>query len=324
MEYRAFGKTGLRVSNIVFGCGMVGGLVIEQDEATRRAAIDRALSAGVNWFDTAPNYGGGRSEEALGWLLAGETRPFHISTKVTVDGRDLSDLRGQIEKSVEQSLTRLKRQSVTLLQLHNPLGAEGGPRVLAAEDLLRPGGVLDVMEDIKRQGLTRHIGITGLGEAEPILRVIRSGRIESAQVYYNVLNPSAGMSLPRSWPTCGFDGVIEACVEHGVAAMDIRVLSAGVIATDSRTGREQPLTAGDTVESEAAKARTLFAALGERYGSRAQTAIRFALAEPRLSCVIVGLAELAHLEEALAAEAMGPLPDQALAEIGQIYADGVR
>ena len=101
--------------------------------------------------------------------------------------------------------------------------------------------------------------------------------------------------------------------------MNIRVFSAGVIATDVRTGREAPLTRGDTVESEAAKVKTIFQQIGDQFGTRAQTAIRFALAESRLSCVIFGLAELAHLEEALAAEEMGALPAAAIEQIQSIY-----
>ena len=69
MRYRPFGRTGLEVSELVFGGGWVGGILIHQDDATRRTAIRRALEAGINWIDTAPSYGAGQSEEALGWLL---------------------------------------------------------------------------------------------------------------------------------------------------------------------------------------------------------------------------------------------------------------
>ncbi len=65
----------------------------------------------------------------------------------------------------------------------------------------------------------------------------------------------------------------------------------------------------------------MFARLADRYGSRAQTAIRFALANPDIACVLVGMAERAHLEEALAAAEMGPLPAEALAELRALYAD---
>jgi aryl-alcohol dehydrogenase-like predicted oxidoreductase len=104
--------------------------------------------------------------------------------------------------------------------------------------------------------------------------------------------------------------------------MDIRVFSAGVIATDTRTGRERPLTAGDTVESEETKARAVFAEMGTDYGTRAQTAIRFALAQKKLACIIFGLAEIDHLEEAIAAQEMGPLPDEGLERLKNVYEKG--
>ncbi len=319
MQYRDFGKTGLKVSALVFGGGKVGGLLIDQDEETRKQAIDRARAAGINWFDTSPSYGQGRSEEALGWLLADAEEPPYVSTKFSIDTHDLSDVRGQIEASLEGSLKRLRRDSVVLLQLHNHIGATSHGPMLGADVVLRSGGVLDVLDDLRRQGLIRHFGITALGETDSILQVIESGRIDSAQVYFNLLNPSAAMSKVSRWPMYEFTGVLQACARRRVAAMNIRVFSAGVIATDTRTGRERPLTPGDTVESETAKAQVVFRALGDRYGSRAQTAIRFALAEPRLACVVFGLAELAHLEEAVVAENLGPLPDTARRELNAIY-----
>ena len=68
MKTRRFGRTGLDISEMVFGCGFVGGIIIHAEEDTKRAAIRRALDAGVNWIDTAPLYD--QSETALGWLLA--------------------------------------------------------------------------------------------------------------------------------------------------------------------------------------------------------------------------------------------------------------
>lgn len=323
MKTRPFGTTGINVSELVLGGGIVGGLLIEQDDETKRRAVDRALAAGINWIDTAAAYGQGQSEEALGWLLADRTEQMHVSTKATINTRDLSDIEGQIEASLTASLQRLRRESVTLLQLHNHIAETTRGRALAADEVLKPGGVLDALERLKAQGLIEHIGITALGEPASVKRVIESGRVASAQVYFNMLNPSAGRAVPSSWPVFDFTGMLEACERHGVAAMNIRVFSAGVIATDARKGREQPLTPGDTVDSETVKAHALFDVLGERLGTRAQTAIRFALAEPRLACVVFGLAELVHLEEALGAEDMGPLRDEDLDAIWAVYAAGV-
>lgn len=323
MRTRAFGKTGIDVSELVFGGGAVGGLLIREDLETKRRALERALSAGINWIDTAPAYGAGQSETSLGELLPELDHDPHISTKFALDPRGLGDVAGQIEESLCGSLERLQRDSVTLLQLHNWIGTETRGRVLAVDAILGSGGVLDALEQLRDRGLVQHFGITALGETPSLVQVIESGRIASAQVYFNLLNPSAAGPLPPAWPVNDFHPVLDACASHGVAAMNIRVFSAGVIATDARTGREHPLTPGDTVESEAEKARAVFASLGDRHGTRAQTAIRFALAEPRLACVVFGLAEQQHLEEALGAAAMGPLPAQALAALRATYERGV-
>lgn len=323
MKHRQFGRTGLEVSELVFGGGAVGGLLIDQDPETKRRVLERALSAGINWIDTAPSYGQGRSEAALGELLPTLAHDPHVSTKFAIDTRDLSDVAGQIEESLEKSLRRLRRDSVTLLQLHNWIGSETEGRVLGVDRILARGGVLDALDRLRGQGLIRHFGITALGETAAILRVIESGRIASAQVYFNLLNPSAAFAVPGAWPVYDFHPMLQACHDHGVAAMNIRVFSAGVIATDARTGRERPLTPHDTVESETAKAQVVFRALGDRYGTRAQTALRFALAEPRLACTIFGLAELDHLEQALAAQEKGPLPNEALNKLRGLYEKGL-
>src|SRR5688500_2708538 len=69
MRHRTFGRSGIKVSEIVRGGGAVGGILIHTDDATKREAIRRAIGGGINWSDTAAQYGGGRSEEALAWLL---------------------------------------------------------------------------------------------------------------------------------------------------------------------------------------------------------------------------------------------------------------
>lgn len=325
MKTRRFGRTGLQVSEIVFGGGYVGGMLILADDDTRRRGLRRALDAGINWIDTAPSYGQGRSEEALGWLLAEvKERPF-VSTKVGLDLAKLGDIAGEIERSVDGSLLRLRRRSVDLLQLHNPIGERRGPegsRVLAVEDILRDGGVADGLERMRDQGLTHHIGITALGEAGAICRVIESGRFDSAQVYYNMLNPSAARAMPAGWAGHDFSGVMAACKRQDMAVMNIRVFAAGVLAAEARHGREVVVTEQSDLDAEARRARAAFAALGAGYGARAQTALRFSLANRDLACVVVGLATPEHLDEAITAQAMGPLPPEAIARLEDVYASG--
>src|SRR5436190_2385096 len=69
MEMRTFGRTGMKISILGFGCGAVGGLMVRGDPADQDRAIGRALDAGVNYFDTAVQYGNGESEKNLGRIL---------------------------------------------------------------------------------------------------------------------------------------------------------------------------------------------------------------------------------------------------------------
>ena len=116
MQYRRFGRTGLQVSAVGFGCGRVGGLLIDGSDRDRRRAVRKALDGGINWFDTAESYGDGKSEEALGWLLAEVPEKPNVSTKVTLDPRQ-PDLAGQVVAHAEACLKRLRRDAVTVLQV---------------------------------------------------------------------------------------------------------------------------------------------------------------------------------------------------------------
>ncbi len=324
MRHRRLGRTGLEISEFTLGGGIVGGILIHPPEETRLAALERAVRAGCDWIDTAADYGRGESERALGLLLPQVTPRPRVSTKVRVDPAGLDDLEGHIRRSLEASLTRLRIDRIELFQLHNQLGAETDGRLLAAREVLRPGGVADVLDKLREEGHFAHHGITALGETPAILEVLRSGRFETAQVYHNMLNPSAARPVPPAWGGQDFGGVIEACRERDVGVMAIRVLAAGALATDERHGREVVVAEDADLGREQARARRLFGRLGERHGTRAQTAIRHALANPDLSSVVVGVASLAQLEEALAAFEAGPLPEVALAEVKACYGEGPR
>jgi len=327
MKRRTFGRSGIQVSEVIFGAGAVGGVLIHKDDATKREAIRRAIAGGINWIDTAAQYGNGKSEEALGWLLPPDSNmrgakpesTLHVSTKFGLDVENLKDVPAQIEASLRASLARLKRSSVDLLQLHNRIGPKPGGRVMTVEQILGKNGVADGLDRLREKGLIRHMGITGIGEAASVCEVIRSKRFDSAQVYYNLLNPSAGRSMPKGWTGQNLGGIIEACRANNVAVMAIRIFAAGVIATDERTGRESVLIADTSVAEDERKARAVFNAIGTDQGTRAQIALRFVLANPDVSGAVIGSAELHHIDEALQAAEMGPLPPQVIARLDALY-----
>ena len=106
--------------------------------------------------------------------------------------------------------------------------------------------------------------------------------------------------------------------------MAIRILAAGVLASDVRTGREIPVSAESDLAKEEQRTRAVFTVLGDDYGTRAQTAVRFALADPEISCAIVGLATLEHLDEASAGAESGPLPENAVARLNRVCESGFK
>ena len=320
MKTRRFGRTDLEVSELVFGGGSVGGILIHQDDATKLAAVRRALDGGINFIDTAASYGDGKSEEALGWILKEVDQSPYLATKFRLDLSESDDVKGQIEASVEASLKRLKRDSVDLVQLHNRIGPEGGGDIVSVEQTLGDGGIADVLDGVRVGGVTRFIGITGLGAPAAVCEVVDSGRFDSAQIYYNLLNPSAGQAMPDGWSGHDFGRVIEACKTQDVAVMNIRVLASGVLATDQRHGREIQIIPDAELPLETRRAKAVFEKLGQRFGTRAQTALRFSLANPDLSCVVVGMAERDHLEQALAAAEMGPMSEDGLADLADLHA----
>lgn len=319
MKHRTFGRSGIKVSEIIFGAGSVGGILIHKDDATKREAIRRAIAGGINWIDTAAQYGNGKSEEALGWLLPESGATPYLSTKFNLDVENLKDVPVQIEGRLMASLARLKRSSVDLLQLHNRIGSKPGGRVMTVEQILGKNGVADGLDRLREKGLIRQLGVTGLGEAASVCEVIRSGRFDSAQVYYNLLNPSAGRSMPKAWTGQNLGGIIEACRANNVAVMAIRIFAAGIIATDERTGRESILTTNTSAAEEERKAKAVFDAIGTDQGTRAQIALRFVLSNPDISCAVIGSAEVHHVDEALQAAEMGPLLAPSLARLDSLY-----
>ena len=230
------------------------------------------------------------------------------------------DFAGQAERSMTESLERLQMDSVDVIQVHNALLAawNGNPRALRPEDMLGKDGVADALDRLVDQGLARHVGISGTGEAEAVRQVIASGRFASAQIYYNLLNPSAGREMPSAWDAYDQQNIIATAAEHDVAVMVIRVFAAGVIPTDIRTGRVGGVVLDNDVAADERRMAAVLPLLKPEHGARAQVAIRYALRNPAASGILGGVAEIEHLSLALEAAEMGPLPDDLLQELDRL------
>jgi D-threo-aldose 1-dehydrogenase len=320
MKKSILGRTGLEISEIAFGGGVTGGILINESEATGWAALQRAVAGGINWIDTAPLYGNGTSEETIGRHLAVLSPRPHVSTKVRLDRDDMADIAGAIERSLEQSLERLQLERVALLQLHNQIGTGIGDRPpLSTRQVLGP--VADTFDRLKEQGLIQAGGISAVGSTGACLEVIESGRFDVAQIYYNAINPSAAWSRTTAeWKGQEFCGIIAACWRLHMGMLAIRVMAGGPLASPRRPDRLAMMTSDTDLDNEVRCAAAVRAALGPSYGTPAQVALRFTLGNRDLSSRVIGISELAQLDEALAAVERGPLPPEGVAKLDQLWA----
>src|SRR5260221_4097507 len=181
MELRVFGHTGMQLLVLGFGCGAVGGLMVRGDPADQERTVARAIAAGVNYFDTAVQYGNGESEENLGRILQ-KLKPANaaVGTKVRLQPSELGHIADAVRISLEGSLARLRLDRVDILHLHNPITGNGGGSALSVRQVLDE--VVPAFERLRQQGKTRFLGITAVGDTMALHEVIDAGAFDTAQV----------------------------------------------------------------------------------------------------------------------------------------------
>ena len=317
MEYRTFGSTGIQVSALGFGCGDVGGLIVRGGVQERVDAVARALDAGITYFDTASGYGRGQSEINLGAALRQLKANPVVGTKVRLMPEDLDDMPAAVVRSVENSLARLGAERVDLIQLHNQIGPRRGEgqAVLTPEDAMT---VADAFEGLAREGKVRAWGFTALGHTASLHTVIDSGRFNTAQTSYNILNPTSGQAAPGNHPYQDYGMLAQRASDRGMGIIAIRVLAAGALSgsTERHTLAAQsvaPIGTGADLASDAALAHRFSFLWDEGYAQGpVEAAIRFVIGNPAISTALVGYSSMEHLETAIAAAEHGPLPGEAI------------
>ena len=324
MEQRLLGKTGLRVSALGFGAGAVGGLLVRGERADQTRAVARALDAGITYFDTAPSYGDGRSEENLGAIL-GELRAWRrvaVGTKVRLQPADLADPAAAIRRSCEASLRRLGCDAVDLLQLHNPIASSAADNTVTGSSRPVPldvvtGAVAEGMRDVVAQGLARHAGCTGLGDARALHALVASGAFATVQTYFNAINPSAGVAGAAGGEQ-DLAGLIGSAATAGLGVVAIRVMAAGALLARPQRHRNAGdpgalLVDGARYNRDLERAREIQAIAAElTYDGPLELALRFVLAAPGISTALVGFSSPEQLDDALRWTRRGPLPRAAI------------
>jgi aryl-alcohol dehydrogenase-like predicted oxidoreductase len=303
VEYRQLDGTGLELSRIGLGCGNFGGIgsapeLFGQGEDERQAfeIMDAAVEAGINFFDTAASYGGGRSERWIGRWLADRGSPVLLSTKVfwSVEGdpgdRGLS--RERILREIEGSLSRLGMDRVDMYLAHEP-----DPDT-PIEETLR------TFDELVRSGKVGVIGASNLDGRQLEEALEASSRHALARFDW-VQNE---YSLLRRQPE---SDVLPAAARDGLAFTPFGPLGGGWLSGKYRRGEayppgsrmtQRPEPYADLVSERTFRGLEEFqAAAAERGVEPATLAIAWVLSHPQVTSVVVGPRRPAHLEPALAA-----------------------
>jgi len=287
MRYRAFGRTGLRVSVLGFGCWPMAGDrygAIEDDEAVK--AIHRALDRGVNCVDTAPAYGSGHSEEVVARALEKMRRDVILVTKCGVKPpppgqlgplRDSS--RANILREVDASLKRLRTDWVDVLLVHWPDAAT------PAEETMR------ALEEVVASGRARFVGVSNFTEAM-MADCMRARRVDVLQVGYHMLDRRQER---ETFPYCQAQGVGVmgyGSLGHGLLTGSFTAATTFDPARDWRgngVAFGQPIFKGDNFKTNVAGAERLRKEIAEPRGvPLSQIALAWVLANPAVSTALVG------------------------------------
>jgi aryl-alcohol dehydrogenase-like predicted oxidoreductase len=317
METRVFGRSGMQLSVLGFGCGAVGGLMVRGDPFDQERTVARALDAGVNYFDTAVQYGNGESEKNLGRVLQ-SLKPVNVAvgTKVRLSSGDFGRIAEAVARSLEGSLARLRREGVDIFHLHNAITESGGGETLSVRQVL--GDVVPAFERLRQAGKTRFLGLTAIGATAPLHQVIDAGVFDSAQVVYNMLNPSAAAALPANYPAQDYGRLFDRTRAAGVGVVGIRVLAGGALSGSAErhpiaSPPPEPIGSAMSYDADIARGRRLLPLVTEGFAANlAEAATRFAISHPAMGTILVGMATPQQFEDALAAAQKGPLPPAAI------------
>ncbi len=311
MNLRRLGRTGLEVSEIGYGAWGIGQTMwIGAEDSDSLKALERAIDLGLNFIDTALAYGDGHSEELVGSVVRARDETVHVATKIPPknlrwpaspeDAVDAAFPGEHIRACTERSLRNLGLERIDVQQFH-----------VWHDDWLEQGDWLETVEALKQEGKIRCFGVS-INDHEPgtALELVRSGRVDTVQVIYNVFDQS-----PE-------DELFPLCVEHGVGVLARVPFDEGGL-----TGRIDAETTfpegdfrndyfrGDRRREVAERVRGIADELGVTVEGVPELALRYILSEPAVSTVIPGMRSIRNVERNMAAGDGRGLPRDEVAKL---------
>ncbi|MBN2164623.1 MAG: aldo/keto reductase [Pontiellaceae bacterium] len=318
MNKRMLGKDGFSVGEVGLGCWQFGGDFGAMEEATARRILETSVELGVDFFDTADVYGGGRSEQYIGEFLKSCDQPVRVATKYGRDGSVYPDnyTEETLMRSIEASCRRLGVDTIDLLQLHCiPL------------EFLRDGAVFDWLRKARDAGLIRHFGAS-VETVEEGLVCMEQEDLCSLQVIFNIFRQKIAEEL---LPVAG---------EKGVGVIVRLPLASGLLA--GKYTKETTFEAGDhrtyNRDGQCFNVGETFAGLPFEKGveladevrsilpseaSMAQQSLRWILDHEAVSVIIPGASSPAQARSNAEVSALPPLKDEVHQSLRSFYREKV-
>ncbi len=301
---RRLGRTGLQVSPIGLGGAHLGRATDGFDESQAVATVHRALELGVNLIDTSPMYG--PSEHFIGaalrewWAAGGRREDLVISTKTGFVERGVMDYSGDwTRRSVERSLRLLGTDYLDVVHVHDPV---------SLEPVFATGGALEALEDLKRIGAIRAIGL-GVRNQPFHRRCIDSGRFDVSLTHcdHNLIDWSAA------------EGVLPTAAEHDVGVLNGAAVMLGLLSGEDPRGPARSL-GGFATDRRLQRASALWEWAQARGVGLLAINLQFCLREPRIASTLVGARDPGEIEADIAAATVA-LPDDLWTELARFLAD---
>jgi D-threo-aldose 1-dehydrogenase len=292
LALRPLGRTGLQVTALCVGGSPLGNMsaLYGYEVSTERALRTlRAVLAGpINFLDTSNNYGDGESERRIGAALreaGGLPDGFVLATKV--DRAASGDFSGaRVRRSLQESLDRLGLERLALVYLHDP-------EHISFEDGVAPGGPVQALVELQREGLIDHLGVAG-GPIDLMRRYIRTGAFEVVITHnrFTLVDRSA-------------EPLLDEARELDVAVVNAAPFGGGVLAKGPAAVRDYAY--GPAHPDVMARIEAMDAACARHDVPLAAAALQFSLREARVASTIVGISAPERVEETVAL-ARWPIP----------------
>ncbi len=304
MQYRSLGRTGLSVSEVSLGTvelGMEYGLKEDGEssvpaETVARNLLNRAIDSGVNFIDTAAQYG--NSEEIIGRALKDRRSEYVLATKCLHrldEGLDYAESRRSISESIDQSLSRLQADHIDLLQVH------GRDSIELEQRMIRDGEVMDELEKARKAGKVRYLGYSSYSE-DAALTAIGDSRWDTLQIACNILDHRYLKRVIPEARKCGVGIIVRSALLKGALTEKIRFMPERLKPLSEHIDR--------LVEIQSATPYSL-----------PELALRFVLSIPDISTIIVGADRIKYLEEAVSTSDGLGLSEELLLKLGDMSLD---